>query len=300
VIVRLVKWSVRSVVFLLVLALSLEVGLRLAGKTTLWFRARQTGESGQPGAVQLLHLGESTTFGLGVAPTEAYPALVADLLEKRHPESRFVSINRGVPGLVTTSMVQTMDDKLSQIRPAVVTIMAGANDFNEELNRISSGNGVLPKSLSDALANLRIYKAAWLAAQLAQPGVRLDQGEVIYYHHGGSKNILYDTPQDERKIATITERLEANLRSMIRDCRKAGTAVVLIGYIQGYKENQILQHVAQETGVPYVSTYLEPSERPRTLFLADGWHPSPLGHRHIAEQVVGVVDTLLSSEKSQK
>jgi lysophospholipase L1-like esterase len=75
---------------------------------------------------------------------------------------------------------------------------------------------------------------------------------------------------------------------------------VLIGYIQGYKENQILQRVSNSTGVPYVATYLELNERPRTFFGADGWHPSPDGHRHIAGKVAEVVDTLVAADTNQK
>jgi len=298
--VRRIRVIVRFCILLLLVALALEVGLRAVGWATLWMRERQAGESWQPGTVRLLHLGESTTFGLGVAPAEAYPAVVGDILKKRYPTRRFVSVNRGVPGLVTTAMAQTLNGKLSQIKPTVVTIMAGANDFNEELNHLTSGDGVVPKYVSDVFDNLRIYKVAWLATELARPSVRLDQGEVVYYHHGGSKNLLYDAPLDEQKIGAITRRLEDNLQSMIRECRRAGAAVALVGYIQGYKENQILQRVADNAGVPYVATYLEQNERPRSLFGADGWHPSPEGHRHIAEKVAEVVDTLVSGDTNQK
>src|SRR6266487_1368415 len=85
-----------SGVFLVVLA---ELGLRLAGWATLTVRARQAGgdSSQRPGVVRMLHLGESTTFGLGVKREEAYPAIVAENLRHRHPEHEFVSTNRGVP-----------------------------------------------------------------------------------------------------------------------------------------------------------------------------------------------------------
>ena len=121
--VRRIRVIVRFCILLLLVALALEVGLRAVGWATLWMRERQAGESWQPGTVRLLHLGESTTFGLGVAPAEAYPAVVGDILKKRYPTRRFVSVNRGVPGLVTTAMAQTLNGKLSQIKPTVVTIM---------------------------------------------------------------------------------------------------------------------------------------------------------------------------------
>jgi lysophospholipase L1-like esterase len=285
-----------AAVSLVVLVVALEVGLRLAGWVTLSLRGHQAGgdSSQRPGAVRILHLGESTTFGLGVKREEAYPAIVAENLRNRHPGHEFVSTNRGVPGLVTSAMERTLDEKLALIHPHLVTIMAGANDFNEELNGLASHGRFLPQRVVRLLSSLRISKTLWLGFQLMRPSVRLEQGEVIYYHHGGSKNILYETPRDERKIAEITVQLEDNLQRMVGAARKSGSIVVLVGYIQAVEENKILIRVANETGVPYVSTYLEPEARQRDLFVADGWHPSPLGHRHIADRISAVVDPLIT------
>jgi lysophospholipase L1-like esterase len=285
-----------SAVSLMVLVVALELGLRLAGWATLTLRARQAGgdASQRPGIVRMLHLGESTTFGLGVKREEAYPAIVAEDLRTRHPGHEFVSTNRGVPGLVTSAMERTLNEKLTLIHPRLVTIMAGANDFNEELNGLASQDRFLPQRVAGLLSSLRIYKTLWLGFQLMRPSVRLEQGEVIYYHHGGSKNILYETPRDEQRIAEVTFQLEDNLRRMIGAARKAGSIVLLVGYIQAIEENKILMRVANETAVPYVSTYLEPEARRRDLFVADGWHPSALGHRYIADRIAAVVDPLIT------
>jgi lysophospholipase L1-like esterase len=277
---------------------ALEIGLRLIGWATLTLRARQPAAGTQQGpALRMLHLGESTTFGLGVRPDEAYPAVVAEILTARFPAQQFVSINRGVPGLVTSAMERTIGEKLAAVRPNLVTIMAGANDFNEELNGLrSAAADIRAEGLRRVVQNLRVYKFVWLGLQLARPDVRLEQGEVIYYHHGGSKNILYETQRNERKIAGVTSELEQNLRQIIGECRNTGATVALVGYIQAFEENTILMRVAKETGVTYVSTYLEPEARQRSLFTADGWHPSALGHRHIATRISDVVAPLIGTE----
>jgi lysophospholipase L1-like esterase len=276
---------------------ALEICLRLVGWATLTLRARQPDAGTQQGPVlRMLHLGESTTFGLGVRPDEAYPAVVAEILKAQFPAQQFVSINRGVPGLVTSAMERTIDEKLATVRPHLVTIMAGANDFNEELNGLRSAAAVIPaEGLRRVVQNLRVYKFVWLALQLTRPGVRLEQGEVIYYHHGGSKNILYETQRNERKVAEVSSQLELNLRQMIDACRNRGATVALVGYIQAFEENSILIRVAKETGVPYVSTYLEPEARQQSLFTSDGWHPSALGHRHIATRISEMVAPLIST-----
>jgi lysophospholipase L1-like esterase len=279
------------VVITLVLA---ELALRLAGWATLTLRAHSAGaENPDPAAFRMLHIGESTTFGLGVPPSSAYPAVVAALLRERHPERAFQSFNRGVPGLVTASMRRTLADKLDRLRPALVTILAGANDYNDQLNGLENEDSALPAPLAALVHDLRIYKMARLAWDLSRPGVKLDHGEIISYRHGRSKNILYDEPRDEARIAAVTARLEANLEAMIAECRSHGAQVLLLGYIQAIDENRVLQRVAARTGVPYVATFIDRDARPADLFTADGWHPSETGHRHMAEELADAIEPLL-------
>lgn len=283
------RWLKRLSFSLLLFVVLAEITLRLAGMITLTMRARQVENdlASVPGAIRVLHIGESTTFGLGVPPEEAYPAVLARLLEERYPGRRFVGLNRGVPGLTTTAMLRTLPDKLQVVHPDLVTIMAGANDYNDQLNGLSSGEeGWLPALFS----GLRIYKMTRLALELARSDVKRENGEVIFYRHGASKNILYEEPRDEEKIAQVTRNLRANLTEMIRLCRRHDVAVVLVGYIQALEENAVLSAVAADEEIPYVSTFIHLHERPPGLFGEDGWHPSPTGHLHIAEQIADALD----------
>lgn len=257
----------------------LELTLRLAGWVTLRGRAAG-GEASDPAAFRILNLGESTTFGLGVQPHQAYPAVVADILRQRHPERRFQSVNRGVPGLVTASMLRTLPDKLAEPRLDLVTILAGANDYNEQLNGLENPD--------------EFWLPSPLAFDLTRPGVKIEHGEVIYYRHGASQNILYERPTDDAKIARVTARLEGNLEKMITLGRQAGVRVLLVGYLQAIEENRVLQRVAERAGVPFVSTFIDRDRRPADLFVADGWHPSPLGHRHIAEAMADSIEPILA------
>jgi lysophospholipase L1-like esterase len=278
----------------------LELTLRLAGWVTLRGRAAEGGAS-DPAAFRILNLGESTTFGLGVQPHQAYPAVVADILRQRHPERRLQSVNRGVPGLVTASMLRTLPDKLAELRPDLVTILAGANDYNEQLNGLENPDEFwLPSPLASFVPRLRLYKLARLAFDLTRPGVKIEHGEVIYYRHGASQNILYESPIDDAKIARVTARLEGNLEKMITLARQAGARVVLVGYLQAIEENRVLQRVAERAGVPFVSTFIDRDRRPADLFGADGWHPSPLGHRHIAEAMADSIEPILAPASADR
>jgi lysophospholipase L1-like esterase len=272
-----------------------EISLRLVGLITVTVRTRQVERdlASVPGAVRVLHIGESTTFGLGVKPDEAYPAVLARLLEERYPRRRFVALNRGVPGLTTTAMLRTLPDKLQVLRPDLVTIMAGANDYNDQLNGLRPAEGNwLPAPVYD----LRVYKMIRLAFELARSDVKMENGEVLFYRHGASKNILYEEPRDEEKIARVTKDLRANLAEMIRFCRRQGVSVVLVGYIQAIEENAVLSAVAAEEAIPYVTTFIHLHERPPDLFGEDGWHASPTGHRHIAGEIADALGDLWHDE----
>jgi lysophospholipase L1-like esterase len=284
---RLVATLRRAAFALLLLAVLLELALRLTGGVRLALRERAVADAAGAGsAVRILHVGESTTYGLGVDPEQAYPAVLAGLLAQRDPQGRFFSYNRGVPGLTSTAMLRSLDEKLEAVRPSVVVIMAGANDFNERLNGVwGPDDGWLPTPLRAAVEDLRLYRVARLALELSRPGVELRDGEILYFRHGASVNLLYDEARDELRIAQVTARLESNLERMIQSSREAGARVLLVGYIQSYEENRILERVAVGAGIPYVSTFIAPEHRTPDLFTEDGWHPSAAGHRHIAGRI---------------
>lgn len=73
----------------------------------------------------LVALGDSLTAGLGVAPDETYPALLARRLEREGYAYRVV--NAGVSGDTTAGALRRVDWVL-RTRPDVVIVALGAND----------------------------------------------------------------------------------------------------------------------------------------------------------------------------
>ena len=70
-------------------------------------------------------LGDSLTAGLGVAPDEAYPALLQERLRREGYDYRVV--NAGVSGDTTAGGLRRVDWVL-RARPSVVIVALGAND----------------------------------------------------------------------------------------------------------------------------------------------------------------------------
>ncbi len=90
----------------------------------LWFAL--TGLRGSPPPAALVFLGDSLTAGYGVAPGQAYPALVKDELARRSINLRVV--NGGVSGDTTAGALRRLPWLLRQ-RPAWVVVALGGNDM---------------------------------------------------------------------------------------------------------------------------------------------------------------------------
>jgi acyl-CoA thioesterase-1 len=78
-----------------------------------------------PAPAAIVALGDSLTAGLGVAPDEAYPALLSERL--RHEGYPYRVVNAGVSGDTTAGGLHRLDWVLRS-NPEVVIVALGAND----------------------------------------------------------------------------------------------------------------------------------------------------------------------------
>lgn len=71
-------------------------------------------------------LGDSVTAGLGVEPSQAYPALLAQLAGRQ-------VINAGVSGDTTEDALARLDKDALALRPGLVVIELGGNDYLKQV-----------------------------------------------------------------------------------------------------------------------------------------------------------------------
>jgi len=76
----------------------------------------------------ILCVGDSTTFGWGVAGPNIFPAILEKSLARRNPEAHWVVHNAGVPGFSSHQMRQMAERWVPQLKPKVVVICIGNND----------------------------------------------------------------------------------------------------------------------------------------------------------------------------
>jgi lysophospholipase L1-like esterase len=89
-------------------------------------RAEVGSTSWSPDDLVILCVGDSHTYGVGVAPEEAYPAQVERVLRRRGFHARV--INAGVPGRNTEQLLEVLDSVIGRYDPRLVLVWAGANN----------------------------------------------------------------------------------------------------------------------------------------------------------------------------
>jgi lysophospholipase L1-like esterase len=246
-------------------------------------------------AVRIAALGDSVTFGFGVAEEDTYPVIVAGALSngcRRHVEA----INAGVPGFTSLQGVHYVDRVLSY-HPDIVTVLYGWNDGWRTTESYSARTSVAREIVesSRVLTCGRRLTHEWMghfasnAAATSHPA------------------FPFIPPEDfERNLLEIADRV-----------RRAGAIPVLItapaafgpdrpppSYFQATwivpraeleptwrRYADVVRHVAEKDAIPIVDgARLVPSD-PK-LFLADGYHPNAAGQHALAEQIIRAMQKL--------
>lgn len=148
--------------FLVSLAV-LEVSLRVVGvvyshRASDGDRVKRTS-----GALVILCIGDSFTFGSGAPEGRGYPAQLEELLQNKYPGKKIKVVNKGVGGYNTAMVSGKFDADIDSVNPDVIIILAGgANRFNaygygDYLNRNDWMN-----RLGNWLYNIKIFKLTQL------------------------------------------------------------------------------------------------------------------------------------------
>ncbi len=116
------RW--RALLLGLGLALASLEGVLQFASYIAWSRQRPTE---RPAGRVLLCLGDSLTFGLGAAPSEAYPVRLQQRLAEHG--AAWSVVNGGIPGQSSADVLRRLPALLAELRPEVVLLLVGWNDM---------------------------------------------------------------------------------------------------------------------------------------------------------------------------
>ena len=137
-----------------------EAGGALVRINAEGFRDDEIAPSAPPGALRILCLGDSSTFGYGVTPGETAPAQLEHSLARRFPGRRVEVINAGVPGWESANGAAFLARRGMAWKPEVVVISFG---YNEQLG---SGPEAFHYDYDPALRRVRIHRLGELERKI--------------------------------------------------------------------------------------------------------------------------------------
>jgi lysophospholipase L1-like esterase len=227
------------------------------------------------GAVPILALGDSCTFGWRVAEHASYPARLEQVLAERYGPGRYRVLNAGVPGYTSHQGALILDARAPELHPAIVLIAFGFNDNLRE------------RDIETQLAAAR----AWM------PLLRIDDfllSHSVFYQRVRQALTGSGAENPAAPPRVTPERYGENLKAMIARARAAGAQPVLVNFAfdnRIWEDTEptrwigqyidVFNRVASELDVPAL-TYRGPR--------LDEIHPDAEGYQWLVADLLEVMD----------
>ncbi len=237
-------------------------------------------DAAAPGTTRIIVAGDSTTFGLGVLEAQRWSSVLRRALAELVGDVFPVEIiNAGVPGYSTLQTRLQIERDLLELRPdLVIVLVTGGNDCQPVDGPTDAETLAERQSLAGRLARLRLVA---LLAGRSDPEVVPWPGRPAVPATG--------------RVRVPLDEVQANLRAMAD--LLPGRLVLAIHQPRRQRAERAgmddvaaaVAAVAAERGLPLADARpLVEALSPCPLDI-DTMHPSPLGHRLIAEAVLGAV-----------
>ncbi len=251
-----------------------------------------------PNTIRVLSLGDSRTFGWGLAEAETYSGRLERLLQEQvGPARRVEVINAGVNAWSYPQMLVYFRDTALRYKPDLV-ILAEANLWTQFSEKNS------PQFVERFMSRVRLKN--WLRRS-AIYHFAIEVKLQAFYARYRTKFIPVDPQQDPLFKAEQQADPDAVLRSAIEDvCRTAQTNGVkpvllylpTLDDLTGTNRISVLavkREVSAKLGLPLVDLTAAMKPQGKALYLdADPVHLNAAGNRLVAQTLFGVVTNLLA------
>jgi lysophospholipase L1-like esterase len=298
---------------------SLDDGQHSTSHNALGFRGPEMRREKRPGALRIVCVGGSSTYGHGPSSNEhTWPMQLDAMLDEAYPDVLIEVINAGASGYSTYESLINLAIRIIDLEPDMVAVYHSINDV-----RLWRWPGIQPdnshwravwpvyvqSSVTQALENSRLFLV--LRAAFTDYTSKAELGSWVTRNYGEVEP-LWDAPQMEG--LTFFRR---NLEHMIALCRQNDVEIVL-GQQAWFREDlerpvdikgmafaaQVIDAVGEEVGVAVVDVDAAlPQER--ELFTNDV-HVTDEGARRIARawadfiEVDGFVERRLNRFREER
>lgn len=259
----------------------------LSGSRSTTFRTNSLGLRGREvdddGAVRILALGDSSTWGWQVAEEASYPEQLQRLLDARYGPGRYRVINAGIPGYTSYQGLTFFAEVGRALRPQIVIIAYGFNDSiraPEVTAALARQRRLLPLLRADdvLLEHSRLW--GWLRMRLSPPEPR----------PGGGRPTSLLAPatawaDTAPSLRVPVRNVRAYLTFMVQLARSDGARPLLLSFIgpagPARPYASAIARVAAQLDVPLVIY-----DGPRL----DTVHPTAAGYAALAERLLAALD----------
>ncbi len=258
-------------------------------------------------AVRLLFLGDSITFGYGVATGERYSERLAQLLGQRHPQVYWEVVNAGCVGYSSFQVGKTLRLLKDRVRPDCVFLCCGVNEG--WLERVSDRDRARNLSTAGAQWHLRARSSQLFCA--FEGFVAWARREAIAYKTHEKKAFstwLYVPGQGSAasgalRVRSSVEEFEGNLEDAISGAHDSGARIVLINpatrgacpfpaeqyhasQLEQLAERSLLLASRHDLSVASLAAARTRGGLSEDEFFLDYCHPTAAGHRLLAEEIL--------------
>ncbi len=283
----------------------LEIGLQL-GALAFWITGRPIPQAFLGGRRRILCLGDSNTYGLRmVNRDDAYPQQLEHLWNAAHEGSPIEVLNLGYPGTNSSKLIHDLPRMLDTLRPDMVIIMIGANDYwtapvpAEETSGFGAEVVQLAERYSRVYQLIHMFGRAFDQRQLeVNYPMLVKGGSSGTARYGNVEFALGWKPLVHNRGADTYVELEAHLGALADIVRSHGAEPVFLTYAStmwNYGDaSTAMRKAAAAYGVRVIDASAPmaavcPAE-PCPDWMYPDHHPTAAGYHLIAEEVVRSLD----------
>lgn len=246
---------------------------------SMGFRSEEFNPAKEPNELRIITMGDSCTFGDGVANWETFTKVLLDRLVAQNPGRKITAINAGVPGYTSYQVLTYLEQELLKLQPDLVTVYVGFNDNIPAHDEIPDANR--------APSNLTLYTTLSFIRKLRT--VQFVGSLVAKY----IRPIKQAVPSEKEGHSTFRVPFKdyvANLCRIKELGDKNGFKVIIMTLphvpFDESERNPYIRKASGSCSIPMIDLWFAMKTlqlKDVNLFEPDGGHPNTLGHKYIAQ-----------------